>query len=236
MKKLQNKRSILFLLLIFVVASAIWYFFFYPNKIKLTIHTDAPAYSDMDTLVNDASYIVVGKYSSFDTTWNMARDPNDASKESPDSYIEGRLYTFEIESVLKGEIEEEDITINLCYASQWDLNEEDTVLVPDLNYTEPEFGTTYILFLEKEDSPSYQGYYGVGTPFAMKLKEDGFAEIDRNLNTESAMEVHSSNEQIVTLEFDYNETNLNKFAADVAAMENSALLDQINDCLQSQTQ
>lgn len=223
--------------LLFVIFAAIaWYCIFKRSsgtgRVKLTVYNDIPSYSSITELVDHADYIVVGEYTSYDAAWNMARNPEDASEENENVYIEGHLYTFQIEFVLNGDIDEDEIIVNLRYADRFGLNEDDTVLVPDLNYVEPELGTTYVLFLEKEESEDYQGYYGIGTPFAIKLGEDGFAEIDRNLDKKSILKSRSSNNRIVIVEYGCSNAWINEFADSVAVMKNETVLDRIKDRLQ----
>lgn len=96
-----------------------------------------------------ADYIVVGQCAAYDASWNMARDPENPELESASVYIEGRIYRFEAENVLKGEMED---TFSVCYEATVQVSMEagDSVLAPDGDYVAPDIGETYLLFLTSD--------------------------------------------------------------------------------------
>lgn len=149
------------------------------NTHTLHISNDAPSYRSLEDMTTDAEYIVTGTYTSFDGKWNMSRNPEDISQEAVDSYVEGRIYNFHVESVLKGELSDSQIRVNLRYGDQVTF-EGDSFFVTNPNYIEPELNQTYLLFLKKEQSPAFDGYYGTGSPFAIKLENNGIAKLEIN--------------------------------------------------------
>lgn len=163
-------------LLIGVMGIFCWNYF---RADTLHISYDAPSYRSLEDLTANAEYIVVGTYTSFEGTWNMSRDPEDISREAVDSYVEGRLYHFQVSSVLKGELSDPQIQVNLRYGEQVTF-EGDSVFVTNPNYIEPTLDQTYILFLTKEQSQAFDGYYGTGCPFAIKLEDSGSAQLEIN--------------------------------------------------------
>lgn len=163
-------------LLIGVMGMFCWNYF---RADTLHISYDAPSYRSLGDLTANAEYIVVGTYTSFEGTWNMSRDPEDISREAIDSYVEGRLYHFQVSSILKGELSDSQIQVNLRYGEQIPF-EDDSVFVADPTYIEPTLDQTYILFLTRERSQAFDGYYGTGCPFAIKLEDNGSAQLEIN--------------------------------------------------------
>ena len=44
-------------------------------------------------MVKEADVVAIGNYDGFDSTWNMARNPQDISQEDQENYVEG-IYTI----------------------------------------------------------------------------------------------------------------------------------------------
>lgn len=145
------------------------------------------------SMAEQSTYIVLGTYTELDSKWNMMRDPNDPTKEASENYVEGHLYKFSVEEVLKGSLSESEILVNLEYSETFTFTESDKKtengvitqeatwsvdhkvnIINDL-YVAPEIGTRYILFLDKD-----MYYYGSCEPFMIKLNGDT-AELCSNI-------------------------------------------------------
>lgn len=203
-----------------------WVHFHAPT---LHLSYDAPSYRSLEDLTANAEYIVTGTYTSFDGTWNMSRDPSDISREAADSYVEGRLYTFQVDSVIKGALSESRIQINLRHGEQVTF-EEDDLFVTDPKYVEPELGQTYLLFLSKEHSQAFEGYYGTAYPFAIRLEPDGMAQLVFNQASDSGIVVsagETSDGKRVQIETDIG-APVEDF---VAGMSGEEVLQRIQDLL-----
>lgn len=129
-----------------------------PNgKVSMVI-ADVPTYGSIDALTKDAQVVVVGRVLGKGGTRNLARDPQDHSKEATDRKVMSQEYTFAVETYLKGSGESK---IDIVYP-------ETTTLSTGLAITEPESsleaGQRYVLFLNKGE-----GYYGVGQPWQFQL-------------------------------------------------------------------
>ncbi len=165
-----------------------------------------------------ADYIIVAQCVAYDSTYNMARDPADPTQEHASFYIEGKLYQFEVETVLKGEAED---AICICYeaAVQVDLDDGDSVLVPNGNYVAPETGNSYLLFLTSDGTY----YYGIGSPFAVCLTDSGNAELQVTAENQGTVSQTSTGGDTIWVEY----TSVYDFEDTISGMENSDLLDRV---------
>ncbi len=171
-----------------------------PEIPTMQISMDYPATESLEEMAEAASCIIKGTYNGEYSIWNMARDPMDPSKEDPKLYYEGRLYTFHVEEVIKGDVAESEIQVNHSYAHNETYTESDavvdelgivqkeatwskehTLLIKDPLFTEPQKDTEYILFLIKSDD--FDHYYGAIEPFMIRL-DQGKAVLQTNLTRE----------------------------------------------------
>ena len=80
---------------------------------------DYSVYDNLQQMAASSDYIVMGYFDwNRAESWNMSRDLEDPTKESTELYVEGVLYDFHICNVLKGEIPEEQITVNFPYRQE----------------------------------------------------------------------------------------------------------------------
>lgn len=127
-----------------------------------TIHysSDVLVANSLEDMIEKASCIVVGKYEELEEKINSARHPDDPKKEDPDNYQETHVYTFSINESIKGDISENTIRVNKAYQFNISDPQTDDLLVRSPDYYEPDFGKTYMLFLEKiPSSNSYSGSF-----------------------------------------------------------------------------
>jgi hypothetical protein len=159
------------------------------QKTHFSIHRDYPIANELSEMVNSSELIVVGRYTGFDSIWNMARNPGNIYEEDTERYVEGHLYSFEIDEILKGNTEKDEILINHKYSeliktteSNAVINEQGIIIseATEINeisftltnklYIEPEIGATYILFLLYDGN--FDDYYGAVEPFIIKVSDE----------------------------------------------------------------
>lgn len=151
------------------------------------VSSDYPVFEDIQQMCEQADCIVLGQYGEFLSTWNMDRNPENPVEEDPNSYSEGRLYSFNVEQVLKGEPPPDEITISKYYSfgSEYSVGKIDGVeqyapcQIPTQYFVEPEYGVDYLLFLDYNEVAD--NYYAIGEPWEMAIRADGTADLKSNL-------------------------------------------------------
>lgn len=149
----------------------------------LKIHSDYDISNSLVEMVKKSELIVIGSYQRFDKKWNALRNTQNPLLPHDTKYVEGHIYKFNIEEILKGGAEKE-IDVSLVYQRDisYILDEtDDQVFMKYPDYVEPVIGEKYILFLNKD---KYLDIYGPPTqPFQIKL-ENGIASLVSNFNGE----------------------------------------------------
>ena len=172
--KLKINKSLSVVALICCIAIVAFYFENVAEKsvsevTTITLSYDYPVANDLSQMMNEAELIVIGSYASLESTWNMARDMDDITKEDSQNYVEGRLYNFNIQEVIKGNVNTESILVNHRYfetvktvKNNAKINGEGLILkeatessefkfdVYDPLFIEPNSKSTYMLFLLKD--------------------------------------------------------------------------------------
>ncbi len=200
-------KKIISCLSVCLACCALFYIFYTPNTSKgnreiqrissVYIHSDYPTAASIDAMEAASEYIVVGQYTAYDSSWNMARNPLTPEVEDTDHYTEGRLYRFQVDRVLRGELESDEILINLRYSETVTAVESNAVVdhdgrivkaatqentlsfvAHDPLFIEPELGVTYILFLSKNAETGH--FYSAVEPFSIKDNQ-GMAVLQSNL-------------------------------------------------------
>jgi hypothetical protein len=156
---------------------------------EFSTERDYPTANELSEMVNNADFIFVGEYTGLNSTWNMARNPENIDAEDNDYYVEGHLYDFAIGEILKGYSDEDVILVNHKYSEQIKLTESNAIVneqgiivseateTEDVTFTyvdnlyiEPEIGAKYMLFLLKDIN--FGNYYGAIEPFIVKIVGD----------------------------------------------------------------
>jgi len=157
-----------------------------------------PIAMDISQMVDAADVVVVGRYISFDSSWNMARNPNNIHLEDNDNFTEGFLFNFLVDEVIVGDIAKGEIIVNHRVSetvkiiesdaqindvgiiiSRATVEEEISFSVNDPHYIEPEFGVSYMLFLRKNEI--FGHYYRAIEPFSMVIAPDRTVRLQSNL-------------------------------------------------------
>ncbi|GGB72890.1 cardiolipin synthase [Fictibacillus barbaricus] len=180
----QNKLKII-LSSILVLGTISFYIF--SNK-EETIHVlasaDYPVTENLDEMAIESDLVVMGKYVKLDSKWNMARNPKDISQEDPENYVEGHIYTFKVDYVVKGNIQNKKmIEINHRYSETIDIEDGDGNVEKATNldplYIQPDLNAKYVVFLKYE--PTQNHYYKAIEPFTVKINELDKVELQSNL-------------------------------------------------------
>ena len=169
------------------------------NTQYIGIHTDYPVVTSLEDMRKVSTYILVGHFNGEYETWNMARNPENLSEEDEKNRVEGRLYQFEVEKVLRGDVTEKTVDVNFTYSkavesivSNAEIDEEGNITkeatesktynytVQDPLFIEPSTTDTYILFLLKNSQQN--NYYGAIEPFRIRLEGDK-AVLETNLTS-----------------------------------------------------
>ena len=132
----------------------------------MTAFSEYPAFSSLDELKESASLAVLGEWEEFSGTYNVTRDPKDPSKESGESYSEGREYSFKVKEVLYGSLSEKSIDVGIKASDGFDFDGVE-VQVPSQYFYEPEMGETRVLFLSFDENTGL--YYPCGRPWEIAV-------------------------------------------------------------------
>lgn len=168
------------------------------NEMAMNIALIYPTASELREMVKTAELVILGEYESYEHSWNMLRDPEDIHEEDEENYVEGHIYNFKVDEIIKGEVASELIEVNIRYSQTVEVEESNEVVSPegviekeetevviheieviDPLYIEPELNKKYIVFLSKD--ADFNNYYGAIEPFSIVFDENGVAELKSNL-------------------------------------------------------
>lgn len=144
------------------------------NGLKHIVLTDFPVSNSIEELTKESNIVVVGEFSKYVESWNMARDPKDVTKEDPNNHVKGDLYEFTVNDYLKSNGKNENkIIINITVSTNG---------VTDERYIEPIIGEKVVLFLKKSDLADH--YYGASEPFGFSIDTTS----DQNISSLASLE------------------------------------------------
>nr|WP_154894253.1 hypothetical protein [Paenibacillus xylanexedens] len=113
----------------------------------------------------------------------MLRDPDNSQKESEEGFVEGQLYDFKIDKVIKGNVNGENIKVNHRAAESLTLKfsegVEEQITVSDLFYIEPKTKSKYVLFLKQ--NKELDNYYGAIEPFSLIIDDNNSVKLNSNI-------------------------------------------------------
>ncbi|PWW42343.1 MULTISPECIES: matrixin family metalloprotease [Paenibacillus] len=149
----------------------------------VNISYDFPTTNKLEEMVQESDIIVIGEYQDGFETWNMLRDPNNSQKESEEAFVEGQLYDFKIDNVIKGNVDGGNIKVNHRAAESLTLkfseDVEEQVTVSDLFYIAPKTKSKYVLFLKQ--NKELDNYYGAIEPFSVTIDDNNFVKLNSNI-------------------------------------------------------
>ena len=151
---------------------------------KISMSADYPVAQSLTEMTAAADVVVSGQYRGLDSTWTMARNPENIQQEDETYYMEGYRYRFEVEEILKGTVEEKEILVNQKHSTTLSVRSavsdmDGTVIAENPLFIEPEEDKTYILFLNYD--AEFDNYYGATEPFSVLCRDDGTAKLQSNL-------------------------------------------------------
>jgi hypothetical protein len=169
-KQKKFTSILLFVLVVFVLSC----FYVYTKNIRSTkvetetsaIVQDRPSYTDLSTLTNESDAVFIGEVEKIEGTRNLAKNPQDPSKEDENIYVEGVDYRVNILEYLKGN---DNNQVIVTEQKQLRL-EKDKPLVKDEHYIGLNPKETYVFFAKK--SPKTGKYFSAGDPFFFEIKNN----------------------------------------------------------------
>ena len=175
----------------------------------VTSFGDSSSADSLDLMTSEAEFVLIGSFTEFVTSFNMARNTLDITQPAVRPHHEGRAYLFKVDEVLKGgelrgEMSPNVVTVVIPYFrlyegqisnavrdEDWNLIEEPTEFDPFAieairgEYIEPIIGETVMLFLRYTETSYFSegigNTYSVwGEPWIVAFDSDGVAELRSN--------------------------------------------------------
>ena len=176
----------------------------------ITPVTDAMMLYDIDIadslsrMTEAAQVIVVGRYTEYDSPWDMSVSPHGSAATDGSYASEGRLFRFDVEATLKGSVSGTSILVSHMYSIPFSVTESNAVVdesgiirqeatlsneysfsVRWPLYIEPEMRATYILFLRHHTRNSATSgllsYYEGIIPSSIMAAPGSIAQLQSNL-------------------------------------------------------
>lgn len=121
----------------------------------MTTSFDENLPTTFEEAASSAEIIVKGRFGNEVDTINALRDSDDPTQEAENSHLDGHIYEFAIGELYKGELEY-DIQILLSSARLITVRSENgndvgEVMVPEIDWEEPDPKKDYLLFLSQTD-------------------------------------------------------------------------------------
>lgn len=164
-----------------------------PVTTTLRVSYDRAFAETLPEMMENAQWVVSGRYTGFDSSWNMSRNPNNPQEESGREYTEGRLYRFSVERVYQGGALEGEILVNHWHGETESLRligengkldaAESQVFVQDPFYVEPELDREYFLFLTRDQVLGY--FHAPAQPFSIAITDEGLTALCANFTEDN---------------------------------------------------
>ncbi|OEH86458.1 hypothetical protein BHU72_13650 [Desulfuribacillus stibiiarsenatis] len=137
------------------------------NSRKIIVSQDQPVSNNIDDIISSVEYVVIGEYTNFQESWNMARS-KDRKKGADDVVVTGRLYDFKVDEYIKG-IDKSRILVNLLYSYSDKIIGLENEIVDDYYY-QPIIGEKVVLFLNKDKV--FNNFYPAIHPYEYIVGDD----------------------------------------------------------------
>mgnify|MGYP001456938655 CR=1 FL=1 len=145
-----------------------------PKQIKVS--PDYAVATDISEMVKNAETIVIGTFQEYKHSYNAERNPKNEHEESKEAYSETKVYSFNVEKSLKGDVtESSSIQVSIPYTKELtglrdEQGKELRFRIPSIGHVQPTLGKRYVLFLMKnERTNSYQAPF---TPYMIEIQND----------------------------------------------------------------
>jgi len=190
------------------------------EPVVYTLSSQADRYiaSDIQQLVHNADYILIGKFDTFVEDWVMRTKPN---------YKEGEVYTFSTEDQLYGSSSEK-INVVIPHFKRLTTvidGKEYTADMIEPHYSKPEFEKKYILFLKKYKDV----YVPSSVPFIIEIDADEQVSLKYNKNCSSKKIDISKHESLEIIDDHLEDFEKNDKVTD---RNMSDILNSINESLE----
>ena len=159
---------------------------------------DFPMASHLDIMHDLADYVVIGRFGEFEEAVNTARNWRNHLEEDPNNYHLGRIYSFHVHEVLKGQTYSDTISIVLQYLRRFSgeirndiIDAQGQIVRPATEidpweiyarsglYMEPIPEDTVMLFLSY--SSLDEQFFPALEPYVIVLEDDGTMRVRSNL-------------------------------------------------------
>lgn len=146
------------------------------EEVNMGMHVDLALANNLSTMIDQAPVIVLGEYQGIDRVENGARNPKNPTLPSENTYHEVQVHRFQVDKVLKGELDKKNIEIGIAHKLQLQTNKDKKIEIKHPLYTKPEDNKKYILFLNHPDS--YTHYYTFPfSPHSIALDQKNIARL-----------------------------------------------------------
>ena len=136
--------------------------------------------SNYEEAINQSELIVIGHFEGYKESWNMARNIEDSLKESEEYYVEGKIYSFVVDEVLKGSFATEKIEVNQRFSDNYSGK-----VKLDEYYVDVDYSQEYVLFLAYNEL--FEHYFGSFSPFIYTLNDSTVSPCVNNGQTENTV-------------------------------------------------
>ncbi|SFS54141.1 hypothetical protein [Marininema halotolerans] len=142
------------------------------QPINMEVSGDVVLANNLSEMSKKAPIIVEGSFVKLDSSENGARNPKNPSKPASDIYNEVKIYQFQVDDELKGDVAKEAIEVGYEYSMELEhLTSAKKVRIQDPLWVKPKMGKNYILFLNPPDQ--YTHYYtSAFTPSRIEVNSD----------------------------------------------------------------
>lgn len=134
---------------------------------RVESHADRAVATDVQGLVQNSDYIVVGHYDKFVKKWEVSTDP----------YTEGDIYNFVVDEILYGDVPE-TIEVGIPHFQRVSAIVDGETYSADItepHHVEPNFENQYILFLKKYEPLSL--YTPAAAPYQVEIDSNDKAAL-----------------------------------------------------------
>lgn len=227
----MKKRIVLSICLICIIGVGIYFFHYLNNQLlRVGLSNDYVLVDTLEEANDSAKYIIKGQFKSYENEWNMHRDDHDILKEHPYEKITGRIYSFHIDDVLKGDINEQNVSVNFMYSTRLFFNSEGLLHGKDIvnsknveyidyrekTYVEPELNKDYILYLNYDEDFSL--YYAAFQPYMIKIEQNHLS-IQSQLMVSDVIDVNTYQTKSRKIEVREEFEKVNDFVKDITLEE-----------------
>ena len=217
----MKKKLVLFICFICIVGVGIYIFnHFNGQLLSVKVFNDYMIADNLEVANENAEYVIKGQFTSYDRNWNMHRDDSDLLQEHPYEKITGKIYSFKVTDILKGDADETSISVNLKYSTRLFFNDSgllhgqeilDSENVEYIDYkesvyVEPELNKDYILYLNYDKNFSL--YYAAFQPYIIKVDQNQLSVQSNLINSDTvALKTYQTKSRKIEIQEDFEKVD-----------------------------